>query len=158
MNDGCQYCGKRAGQLIFCNINKAFLCKDCMRLFHPPRMTLIKFKQGNYKKLWNIEVGTYEGFYDVSDIEWCDWFIRSKCEVIYKRVPRIEATIYHLEFHGEVACGRCIDYPYFDKQSQYCMSEACQAAALTRKPESEREYPPERSRFEKWLKEIKAKR
>jgi len=149
---------ENADVLLFCNINKAYLCEKCMRLFHPPRMTLIKFSQGNYKRLWNIEVGAYEAFYDVKDLEWCEWFVRSTQTALYRVVPEIYATIYHLEFHGNMACGRCVGYPYFDKTAQPCMSKACEKVALPRKPESERQYPPERSRFETWLKKIKEKR
>jgi len=128
-----------------------YMCAECMRLYNPPYMTLIKFLQGSYHALWNLEVGVYENFKKVEDIEGCGWFIRSKQETLYRRMPRVYAMVYHLEYFGHIKCGRCVDYPYFSSDD-VCLPTLCEKVALPHKKRSEIQYPPERSRYTKWMK------
>ena len=131
-----------------------YMCAACQRMYNPPWMTLVKFSQGDRERLWNIEVGEYEDFDKTSAIELCDWNVRSTQEVIISLVPRVKVCVYHLEYNGEIKCGRCVDYPYFESD-QECLSQACQNLAKPWRKLEDRKYPHERSRYVKWTKKTK---
>jgi len=152
-NYKCSSCGKANDPLVWSDRKEDHLCIECVRLYHPPRMTLIKFNQGSYNRLWNLEIGVYEEFSDVEDIDCCDWFVRSKQETLYSIVPKVQATIYHMEYFGEAVCGRCVDYPFFE-DSETCISQACEKAAKPHRPESEIQYPKERSKYIQWIQKL----
>jgi len=128
-----------------------YMCAKCIRLHNPPYMTLMKFLQGSYKALWNLEVGVYEDFGELEEIEECGWFVRSTQEMAYKIEPKVHAVVYHLEYFGSAACGRCIGYPFFEATTE-CLPAACEKAASPHKKRSEIQYPPRRSRYTKWMK------
>jgi len=146
----CPKCEKEAAT-FWAPKQKVFMCAACQRLYNPPYMTLIRFNQGSYNRLWNLEVGAYEMFSEIEGIEWCGWFVRSEQETLYKLMPRVVATVYHMEFFGDVGCGRCVNYPYFEPDDK-CMAEACKKVAKPFKPTKDIEYPPERSRYTTWMK------
>lgn len=129
---------------------KGYFCPDCMRSNNPPYMTLINFQQGNYKKLWNLEIGMYESFDSIKDLEWCGWLLRSQQETLYRIMPRVMAMVYHLEYHGTVHCGRCVDYKYFTDELTYCMSNACQRVAKPHRSPKEIDYPPQESYWSRY--------
>ena len=146
----CPKCGEYA--TLYCSDSAHTpVCANCLREWYPPFMTLIKFDQGSYQKLWNLEVGDYEDFDKVSDLELCDWIVKSRMELLYRKEPRVKAVVYHMEFHGDVACGRCIHFP-FPKDWSECLSQACSKLAKPHRPEHEIQYPPERSKFVQWTK------
>lgn len=149
----CVVCKQEKDDTYWAPHRKEYICASCMRMYNPPYMTLIKFKQANYNKLWNLEVGLYEDFEKAEEIELCGWIIRSRQETIYKHMPKVFAIVYHMEFFGDVACGRCVDYPYFESTDN-CLSAACKKAAKPFKPKEQIEYPLERSRYATWLKLI----
>ena len=127
------------------------MCAACQRLYNPPYMTLIRFDQGSYHRLWNLEVGDYEMFSEVEGIELCGWFVRSEQETLFSLVPKVIATVYHMEYLGDAACGRCVDYRYFESNDK-CLAEACAKVAKPFKPMEDIQYPPERSRYSTWMK------
>jgi len=147
----CPMCGWRNLPTFWAQRQKVFMCSSCMRLHNPPYMTLMKFLQGSYKMLWNLEVGNYENFGSVEDITDCGWFVRSTQTTIYRHEPRVYAKVYHLEYFGSVECGRCVDYKYFDSDTK-CLPEVCEKLAVPHKKRIEIQYPPERSRYSKWMK------
>lgn len=130
------------------------LCCGCMRKYNPPSMTLVKFRQANYDRLWNLEVGVYEKFSNVEDLEWCGWFIRSRQQTVYRRVPKLEAVVFTLEYFGTVKCCRCVDYEYFDDLMDVCVCASCKDTARPKLPESKIEWPPQQSRLQTWDKAI----
>jgi hypothetical protein len=148
----CPMCNKEK-PTFWAGRQQVYMCAECQRIYNPPFMTLVRFSQGNYKRLWNIEVGAYEDFDKVSAIELCDWNVRSTQETIYSLVPRVKAWVYHLEYNGEIKCGRCVDYPYFGSE-QACLSQACQKLAMPWRAMKDRQYPHERSRYVKWTNRI----
>jgi hypothetical protein len=113
-------------------------------------MTLVDFTDGGHRMLWNIEVGDYETFGDIEDIEWCGWIVRSKQKTLYRHVPRVVSVVYHLEFHGTVACGRCVDYKFFDSDATPCMSVGCEKLAKPWRDKKDMQFPPERSKYSLW--------
>ena len=119
-----------------------------------PSITLLMFKQSTFKKLWNIEVGVYEEFNNIEDIEWCGWVMCSKQDTVYRLEPnKVDATVYHLEYNGEATCGRC---PGFNGGlAESCMALACQPACKPHRPIDQQQGPPIESRYKKWMKEIK---
>jgi len=145
----CAMCKEDTEETYWSYKYKVFMCSICMRQYNPPYMTLMKFLQGSYNMIWNLECGSYESFNKVEEITDCGWFIRSTQETIYKQNPKVCANVYHLEYFGSVACGRCEDYPYFDGGA--CLPSICEKMT-TRKKQSEIQYPPERSRYSKWMK------
>lgn len=98
--------------------------------------------------LWNLEVGAYEKFGKVEEIKECGWFVRSRQETTYGQTY---AIVYHLEYFGRVKCGRCVDYPFFDSDTE-CLPKICEKVAVPHKKQSEIQYPPERSKYSKWMK------
>lgn len=144
----CSGCGWEVYKSAWSSRKNDWLCISCMREYHPPWMTLILF-DGSIHKLWNLEVGTYEAFSDVEEIEWCGWNVRSKQETIYRLVPRVKAVVYHMEYHGKAVCGRCVDYKFFDDGAT-CLAAACEVAAHPHRDESKIQAPPTKSRFAEW--------
>jgi hypothetical protein len=146
----CPKCGDLA--TLYCRTAMDTpMCRDCLREWHPPFMTLIKFQQGSYNKLWNLEIGDYEEFDKVDHISICDWVVKSRQETNYSHNTR--AIVYHMEYNGDVACGRCYGFP-FPKDWQECLSQACSKFARPHKPEKQIQYPPERSRYVKWTRNL----
>jgi hypothetical protein len=143
----CPTCGV-PDQLIY-NGGRNGMCKSCVRKHYPPWMTLIYFNSGSFKRLWNLEIGDYEQFSNIEDIEWCGWMMRSKQDTLYSLMPRVTATVYHMEFFGDFPCGRCIDYPYFNKEKT-CMAHACQHMCKPLKDVKDMQLPPVESRYVKW--------
>ena len=146
----CSACGKHT-ETFYSHRQKSFMCAACQRLYNPPYMTLMQFDQGSIHRLWNLEVGCYEEFKDVAEIENCGWFVRSKQETMLSRVPRIYAFIYHMEYFGDIKCGRCVEYPYFDSDD-HCLPTICKNSAQPFRCTKDIQYPPERSRYTKWMK------
>ena len=144
----CLSCNKEA-ETFWSERRKRYLCSPCMRVYDPPYMTLMKFNLGNYNRLWNLEVGQYEEFSNVEEIEWCGWIVRSRQETVYKLVPKVVAIVYHMEFFGNIVCGRCVGYPCFEVAGA-CMSVACEKLAKPHRPKAQIEHPPEGSRYVKW--------
>ena len=142
----CSVCEKKA-ETFWAPQQKSFICAACQRLYNPPYMTLMKFSQG-LNRLWTLEVGEYEEFEEIEEIENCGWFIRSEHETA---LARVTALVCHMEYFGEAACGRCVDYPYFESKN-YCLPAICKNLAKTFRPAEEIQYPPERSRYTKWMK------
>ena len=147
----CQICEKKNTETFWAEQQQKFICAECMRLYNPPYMTLLRFEQGSFHRLWNLEVGEYEDFGKIGAITICDWMIRSRQETLYRLVPRTRVTVYHLEYFGEVPCGRCVDYPYFEP-GEPCLSQACKTMAKPFKPSKDIQYPQERSKYTKWMK------
>ena len=149
----CKMCGQECPGIFWLERKRMYMCASCMRIHNPPHMTLIKFTQGSCKSLWNMEVGMYETFNDIEEIEWCGWVMRSKQETLYNHMPRVTATIYHMEFFGEEhSCGRCVDYNFFKESNTNCLGAACKKLAKPFRPPAEIQYPPERSRYKTWMK------
>jgi len=144
----CPSCGKETILYSAKMAHKA-RCLSCQRKWHPPWMTLVKFSQGSVKQLWNLEIGQYETFDRVEDLSLCDWSVKCRQDTLYSRVPKIRATVYHLNYYGDIPCGRCYKYPYFEP-GQECLSQACQPFAKARRHECEIQYPPERSKYIQW--------
>lgn len=150
LGNTCLICGKNKVAIF----HAGMVCSTCMRLHNPPRMTLIRFEQGNYRRLWNVEIGVYEEIKDINDLtEFCGWICRSKQETLYRVDPKVEATVYHLEYFGKVKCGRCVDYPYFESDD-HCLSSACEKVAFPFKEKSLQQGSSEESRYIKWIGEI----
>jgi len=122
---------------------------EYMREHNPPFMTLINFDQGSFKRLWNLEVGDYEDFNKIEDIEWCGWMIRSKQDTLYSLVPKVTATVYHMEFFGEFKCGRCVEYKYFTSRDK-CLAAGCKKMAKPHRAAKDMQMPPIQSRYKKW--------
>jgi hypothetical protein len=112
-------------------------------------MTLIKFTHGNRRQLWNLEVGDYEEITSPSELELCDWFIRSRQETLFSYMPKMGAYIYHMEYFGEAACGRCVGYKFFESDDK-CLAMACEKCAKPHRLKKDIHYPPERSRYATW--------
>jgi len=150
----CKICNQKATETYWLDRKRMYICAPCMRLYNPPFMTLIKFNQGSYHKLWNLEIGQYEEIDKVEELEWCGWTVRSTQETLYSLVPRVISFVYHMEFFGEHSCGRCVNYQYFDLDdpAKDCLSHACKKLAVPFKPTKDIQYPPERSRYTKWMK------
>lgn len=144
----CPVCKKKA-ETFWAPRQKKFMCAACQRLYNPPYMTLIEFCQGSFNKLWNMEIGDYEEFPDSAEIEICGWFTRSRQETLYSYVPKVTAVVYHMEYFGDAACGRCVDYPYFESKDK-CLAMACKKFAKPFKPPADIQYPPQRSRYIQW--------
>jgi len=147
--DTCPKCGEKV-PTFWAPRQKVFMCAACQRLYNPPYMTLLRFDQGSYNKLWNLEVGDYEMFSEVEGIELCGWLVRSEQETLYSLVPKVTAFVYHMEYFGDVTCGRCVNYLYFESDNR-CLAEACAKVAKPFKPMKDIQYPPERSRYAKWM-------
>jgi hypothetical protein len=143
----CPVCDCDNVPTFWINKQKKYMCNKCIRAHNPPYMTLMKFLQGSYRMLWNLEVGAYEKFQQVEDIVECGWFIRSKQRTSYGQTY---AIVYHLEYFGKAKCGRCVNYPYFEG-GRDCLPDICKELAVPHKKQSEIQYPPERSRYSKWM-------
>jgi hypothetical protein len=146
----CQACNKENIETFWAVRQELFMCALCQRLHNPPHMTLIKFPNGTFSKLWNLEIGGYEDFSEVSEIEICGWFMRSRQESLFSFVPKFIATVYHMEYFGEAACGRCVNYPYFES-GDHCLAMACKRFARPFRDPEDIQYPPVRSRYTTWL-------
>ncbi len=144
----CPMCGWNNVLTLWALKQKKYMCLACMRLYNPPYMTLVKFLQGSYHMLWNLEIGAYEKFEKVEEIERCGWFVRSRQETTYGQTY---AIVYHLEYFGHARCGRCVDYPFFNSDTK-CLPKICEEVAVPHKKQSEIQYPPERSKYSKWMK------
>lgn len=147
----CPRCGTRDTMLYYPHTVPDPVCGSCLLKWYPPFMTLIKFQQGSFDKLWNLEIGDYEEFDTISDLSICDWLVKSRQETTYSK--HTKAIIYHMEYRGDVACGRCYGFP-FPKDWQECLSQACSRFARPHKPENQIQYPPERSRYVKWTRNL----
>ena len=145
----CPKCGVEA-PVFWAQRQHIYMCVSCQRLYNPPYMTLVRFNQGSIRKLWNLEIGEYEDFDKVEDINLCDWMVRSHQVTPYSIVPRVTVNVYHLEYFGDLRCGRCINYPFFESD-QTCLSRACQKMAKPFKSPKDIQYPPERSKYVQWM-------
>lgn len=145
----CSSCKKDAAT-FWAPRQKVFMCAACQRLYNPPYMTLIKFSHGTFNNLWNLEIGDYETFSETSEIEICGWFVRSKQETLFSLVPKTTAIVYHMEYHGDEACGRCVSYKYFESGDE-CLAMACKKFAKPFRPAKDITYPPQKSRYVKWM-------
>lgn len=143
----CPICKRKNVETFWCTRKQRCMCALCMRMYNPPYMTLMEFTTGNYRRLWNLEVGIYEEFSNPEEIKWCGWMVRSRQETVYK--PEVRAIVYHMEYFGDAVCGRCVNYQYFEPGDK-CLAAACEKAAGTPKLKAEIQYPPERSRYVKW--------
>jgi len=129
------------------------MCTQCLRQYYPPNMTLLRFEQGSVKRLWNVDIGLYEDLNDVEDLSWCGWFLRSKQETIYRKSPIVKATVYFMEYYGDFACGRCLDYPYFPtKDPDPCKAIICSNVCKPKLSKDKIQTAPAQSRYRKWLK------
>lgn len=137
------------GNLYWDKKRKEYLCPDCHRLYTPPYMTLVDL-QGNNKKLWNLEVGMYEQFKAIEDIEWCGWMVRSKQDTLYSLTPKTRVLVYHMEYFGDYDCGRCVDYQFFNKDMAKCTSVACKPMSVPWREKKDIQWPPEKSRYVTW--------
>lgn len=146
----CPTCKKEAGLYSWSSIKEDYVCSECMRRYQPPYMTLVRFHQGSYQKLWNLETGVYENFDKPEELEWCGWEVKSKQDSIYSVLPKVNVTVFHLEFHGDFACGRCVEYRHFDKNVSRCLAAACKKQAIPFRKDIS--FPPEQSRYKRWCK------
>jgi hypothetical protein len=145
----CSCCSVRE-RSFWDNKRERWFCLKCMREFNPPTMTLVSFRPSSYHKLWNVELGIYEIFASLEDIEWCGWITRSRQETVFRADPRVDATVYHLEYHGPAACGRCVGYEYFGPEMSECLSVACEKSAQPKLEPHLINWPPVKSRYATW--------
>ena len=152
MDTKCSECGAMDRVVFLDKKRKRYMCGSCMREYNPPSMTLIKFIPSNWNRLWNLEIGEYESINDPKDLADCGWLIRSKQRTLFRPEIEIWAEVYHMELFGDVKCGRCVDYQYFDA-GPACLAVACEKMAKSKMAESEIKNRPELSRYVRWTKE-----
>jgi hypothetical protein len=148
--NSCPACKKEAKRYTFSNFKGEYVCPSCMRAYQPPYMTLVRFHQGSYQNLWNLETGIYENIDKPEELEWCGWEIRSKQDSVYSVSPKVNVTVYHLEFFGTAACGRCVEYDHFAEDATPCLAAACKNQAVPFRKDIS--FPPEISRYKRWCK------
>lgn len=142
----CELCGLKTGKRFLTKNNKP-VCFKCMRLYDPPRMTLVTM--GSSSHIWNPDANKYEDVESIHSLEQCGWFVRSSQEILYKVLPRVTAVVYRMEFHEYgpgVKCLRYPDYPFFEDGIQECGVDKCRKFCKSKEP-PKFEFPMRRSRF-----------
>ena len=118
MKDDCAHCGSNT-MTTFKAPNKKSYCADCMRIVYPPTISLLTFPGQAKPNIWNLNVGQYEQINNLTDLEMCGWEPR-----MFQKLPN-GTIVVHMEFFGNIKCGRCMNYPW-TLTGVRCLSKVCE--------------------------------